>query len=168
MRQAYFDAALAAALGLAADAGHQQGTGADGLTVVFFVVEAQVERPPVVKQHDEVDHQSAAGESLAAEAVPTPLVFEFVGIVFRVGARAVVPGHFGGRIGVLIEGGDEHGDFLPDQGVGCASQPSPMAWGRFALAVFAAARMAGLWERGARGGFANEDHATRFCSTRQT
>jgi hypothetical protein len=85
-------------LDLSPDSGHEHGATADGFTVVFFVVEAQIEVPPIVKQSHEVGHESAWRELAGSKAVPAPLVFEFVKTVFRVGPVAVMLGHdLGGK-----------------------------------------------------------------------
>lgn len=57
--------------------------------MVFFVVEAQVEIPPVVNQRDEIGHQSAGGEAARGVAVPAPLVLEFTEAVLGGGGGAV-------------------------------------------------------------------------------
>ena len=54
VQYADFHGALAAALDLTADSGHEHGPAANGFAVVLFVVKAHIEIPPVVKQGDEV------------------------------------------------------------------------------------------------------------------
>ena len=61
MQDADFDGALATALHLPADPGHEHGAAADGFAVVLFIVKPHVEVPPVVKQRDEVGHEPAGG-----------------------------------------------------------------------------------------------------------
>jgi len=92
------DGAPTAALELSPDSGHEHGSAADGFAVVLFVVKAQIEIPPVVKERDEVSHQSARRKFARGKAIPSPLVLEFVKDVFGVGAVAVVLGHdLGGK-----------------------------------------------------------------------
>src|ERR1035437_8071193 len=90
MHDTDLDGAPATALDLSPDSGHEHGAAADGFTVVFFVVEAQIEVPPVVKQGDEVGHDPAWRELAGSKAVPAPLVFEFVKAVFRIDRKSVV------------------------------------------------------------------------------
>ena len=65
----------------------QQGrpTG-DRLPMMLSVVKTYVEVPPVVDQRDQIGHQSAGSQLLRREAVPTPLVFELIVDVLRIGS----------------------------------------------------------------------------------
>ena len=103
VQHADFYGAPATALDLPPDAGHEHGATADGFAVMPFVIEAQIEVPPVVKQGDEVGHESAGREFARGEAAPTPLVFEFVKAVFRIGAVAVVFWYTDGGEGIRMK-----------------------------------------------------------------
>ena len=52
---------------------------------------------------DEVGHESAGRKFARGEAAPTPLVFEFVKAVFRIGAVAVVFWYTDGGEGIRMK-----------------------------------------------------------------
>ena len=62
VKHADFHGALAAALDLTADSGHEHGPAANGFAVVLFVVKPHIKIPPVLKQGDEVGHEPTGGE----------------------------------------------------------------------------------------------------------
>lgn len=162
MQNADFDRALAAALDLAGDSGHEHGAGADGFAVVAFIVKAQVEAPPVVNKGDEVCHKPAGGEAAGGIAAPAPLVLEFVEAVFGIGTVAVVLGHHDGRIGAGIEAGDEHGDLAAPRG-GAGVPAFAAGLRQVTLPVFAATRFTGQPDRRGAWGFTHENDAPLFA-----
>jgi hypothetical protein len=62
VEDADFDRPLAATLDLTTDSGHQHRPRADGLAMVSFVGDAQLEISPVVEQGDEVGYGAAGGK----------------------------------------------------------------------------------------------------------
>jgi hypothetical protein len=62
VEDADFDGPLVAVFDLTTDSGHQRRRGADGLAMVSFVGDAQLEISPVVEQGDEVGYGAAGGK----------------------------------------------------------------------------------------------------------
>ena len=77
---------------------------------MFPIVEPDVEVPPVVDERHQVGHEVAGRELLGGEAAPTPLVFELVVDVLRVGALAVEARDRHGGECHRIERGHQDGD----------------------------------------------------------
>ena len=76
--QTDFYGALGAMLNESGDATEEHGAAGDGFAVMLPIKEPDVEVPPVVNQRDEIGHDPAGSQALGGEAIPAPLVFEFI------------------------------------------------------------------------------------------
>src|SRR5215203_4675808 len=83
------DRALTAMPDQPGDSSEQSGPAGDCLTMMLGIVETHVEVPPVVDERDQIGHQPTGAELSRGEAIPTPLVLEFIVDVLRVRSLTV-------------------------------------------------------------------------------
>ena len=122
MLQTHFHRSLSPMFGHSSHATQKRRPAGDRFPVVVGVLKPRVEMPPVANQGDHVGHQLAWADRLRGEAVPLPLIFEFVVDLFSVGSLSIQPGQGFGWIGMRIEGGNQHRD--PPRPRGRSSRPS--------------------------------------------
>src|SRR5690606_5454019 len=111
-----FDGALTTMSNESGDSSEQCWAAGDCLSMMFPVIEAHVEVPPVVDERNEVRHQIAGRQFLRGKAIPTPLVFKLIVDILGVGSFSVKPSKRNGGIGFRIKGGDQYRDSASPRG----------------------------------------------------
>ena len=119
MQNADFHGTLTTTVDLPPDSVHEHRAAADDCAAISFVVEGQIERPPVVKQRDEVGEESAGGRFARGTAAPAPLILKFDKAIFNVVAVAILLRHDDNRECGRIYRGDKTPIFPLQGWLGC-------------------------------------------------
>ena len=83
---------------------HQWAAG-DGLGMLVGVGKPDEQAPPVVNSGGDPGHEPAAFDVLGGKASPTPVIFEFIKIIFGIGT---VPVQLGDTEHFIAQGGHQH------------------------------------------------------------
>jgi len=99
---------LASVASLFANGIEHQGPAGDGFGMLIGVSQTHKQAPPVVNQGNDARHKAATFEVLGRKAAPAPVIFQFVEVVFGIGA---VPIQLGNAESFLVQGGYRRGRY---------------------------------------------------------